>query len=730
MITLVDVFPIHFDLSQYPLAAYDLQAQNAIEIGGTLAARIRSIKHVPAAWIKTEKLLITPQSFSMQNVLEVVEELWTMELEGFDLVENVTLRNDWSPSAEAISQFVVRGILDFAKSTVKNILSKERFIVRNVIIDRSYELKGIVLHNQPALQITVNSPMSSSQKLKDLYQESSPDSIIDVAVKCKDTKGHVEAIIGELKDHRTRLKRYNPTDYDVTLLDKLPDNHPIISVRPYHKSKPYHYPLGVLDLTVDLPGLRQLGLREPEIKQVTKRLKISPPDRAPLILQVRDGLVGFLKPKYPSVTIGNRYQSDTHSEYFFTSDDIGFSTQLCFGTQLATVSRDTEMLKAISDYGLYSRSKYFDPDNPVMKIGVVDATKYTEQQSRARTEQLSRIVRYLKQLGIEVKRATDLIRVDEDSPSRLRSGLSNSLTQIIKSKPHIILVYLPDSDKNLSIDDPQSLYNSAKALCVREGIASQMIYEGTVSNKWADDNLIVGILGKTGNVPYVLADELEYADLVVGLDVSRRIKSKAAGTMSSAALSRVYTNQGALLGYRAITGIAVEGEIIPQNVLESILPESEFRGKRVVVHRDGRFVGNELESLLNWGEAINAKFYPIEIVKSGASRFYTQEGNIVSQAHKGSIFYVNDKTAYLVSTPPPSGKDGPFSTAIPIEIVNHSGLLLNHALHSVLSLTLLHYGSVRAIRLPVSTHSSDKIAGFLSRNIIPGFIHDDVPFWL
>jgi len=237
-------------------------------------------------------------------------------------------------------------------------------------------------------------------------------------------------------------------------------------------------------------------------------------------------------------------------------------------------------------------------------------------------------------------------------------------------------------------------------------------------------------LGKIGNIPYVLAEELEYTDLVVGLDVSRTIRKNGSGTDSTAAMSRIYTNQGAMLGYSA-SSASVAGEIIPPEILERILPESEFGGKRVIVHRDGRFVGDELSNILEWGESISATFLPIEITKSGAGRMYKQgEAKHILQCDKGSAFALTEKLAYLVSSPPPSGRNGASSTAQPLQINNLSNLTLYQALHSVLALTLLHYGSVRQPRLPVSTHASDKIAGFLRRNIRPDRMTGDVPFWL
>ncbi len=256
-----------------------------------------------------------------------------------------------------------------------------------------------------------------------------------------------------------------------------------------------------------------------------------------------------------------------------------------------------------------------------------------------------------------------------------------------------------------------------------------MILESTVGDEWADDNILIGILGKIGFIPYVLAQPIPYADLIIGLDVSRQTKANARGTTNTAAMSRIYINTGEMAGYSA-SGMSVEGEIIPQAVLERILPEDRFGNVICVVHRDGRFVGQEMQNILEWGEQIGAEFLPMDVTKSGVARLYKTDslGNI-TQADKGDTFFLSDASAYVVSSLPPKGKNGYSSTARPLQITNYSRLTIYEALNSVLNLTLLHYGSVRPPRLPVSTHASDKIAGFLNQLGI-GSVSGEVPFWL
>jgi len=56
--------------------------------------------------------------------------------------------------------------------------------------------------------------------------------------------------------------------------------------------------------------------------------------------------------------------------------------------------------------------------------------------------------------------------------------------------------------------------------------------------------------------------------------------------------------------------------------------------------------------------------------------------------------------------------------------------MIVQAIHSVLALTLLHYGSLRPPRLPVTTHYTDRIAYLALMGIKPRDLEGNIPFWL
>ena len=80
------------------------------------------------------------------------------------------------------------------------------------------------------------------------------------------------------------------------------------------------------------------------------------------------------------------------------------------------------------------------------------------------------------------------------------------------------------------------------------------------------------------------------------MDISRESKERLPGTVNACASVRLYDKQGKFIRYR-IEDALIEGEEIPQRLLETLLPASEVREKIVLIYRDGSFCGREVEHL-------------------------------------------------------------------------------------------------------------------------------------
>lgn len=85
-------------------------------------------------------------------------------------------------------------------------------------------------------------------------------------------------------------------------------------------------------------------------------------------------------------------------------------------------------------------------------------------------------------------------------------------------KADIFLVYMPEDIGKASYDSP---YYKVKKLLLKNGIPSQMVDAETLADPtFKELNLALNIFAKTGNAPWVLDDEMQGADLFVGLSYS------------------------------------------------------------------------------------------------------------------------------------------------------------------------------------------------------------------
>ncbi|MCH8908666.1 MAG: hypothetical protein IH840_16385 [Candidatus Heimdallarchaeota archaeon] len=116
----------------------------------------------------------------------------------------------------------------------------------------------------------------------------------------------------------------------------------------------------------------------------------------------------------------------------------------------------------------------------------------------------------------------------------------------------------------------------------------------------------------------------------------------------------------------------------------------------------------------------------VEILKRYQPRSYRRHRGTLDRPHKGDLFLLNDNEILYVSTLPPM-KSG---TPQPIQIRLVEGISVNEAIASVYYLTLIHHGSVRAPKHPITIHYSDKIAGFAMKGIMPKNLEGSIPYWL
>ncbi len=283
--------------------------------------------------------------------------------------------------------------------------------------------------------------------------------------------------------------------------------------------------------------------------------------------------------------------------------------------------------------------------------------------------------------------------------------------------------------------EDDSPYNPFKTTWAKANIPSQMISMSTakmfatektgVASKFYLHNIVLGILGKTGGIPWIVNDMPGNVDLFVGLDVAT-----VETGIHYPACSVVFDKYGRLLGFYKPKS-PQSGEKIGTQILEDIFTEvllayEEKYGEKprnIVIHRDG-FSNEDDVWYQNFFAAEGIEYSIIEIRKNISSKIvYSEDGTIMNPPIGYCVY--NTVKAYLVTTGIKNRKGSPNPLLIEKKCGNAK---MNDLLTQILYLTQLHVGSTQKMRLPITTGYADKICK--NREYVPEGKVDDKLFFL
>lgn len=294
----------------------------------------------------------------------------------------------------------------------------------------------------------------------------------------------------------------------------------------------------------------------------------------------------------------------------------------------------------------------------------------------------------------------------------------------------IVIALIPDG---IDEDGP---YNPFKTIWAKANIPSQMISMKTAElfargksggnkSKYYLHNIILGILGKTGGIPWIVKDMPGNVDCFVGLDVATVAKG-----IHYPACSVVFDKYGRLLGFYKPT-TPQQGEKITTRILQDIFDQVIFSyedrfgemPKNVVIHRDG-FSNENDEWYRNYFGAKGIEYNIIEVRKNISSKLILLQDDKGTNPTMGYCVYNNNK-GYLVTTDMKNRKGSPN----PILVEKKCGdVSMAHILTQILYLSQLHVGSTHKMRLPITTGYADKICK--NRDFVPEGKMDDRLFFL
>ncbi|WP_201365858.1 Piwi domain-containing protein [Dictyobacter formicarum] len=684
-----------------------MQTNDLALIGGKLAFHFQ--KRLKGHWFWSYPWLITDTPQPDEALQSVIEMLWQEQPETFQQLHAIHRNPTWQPTAQTLADFIARSLWTDIQSSIDPLLASwSHRLQRNISIQRVCQVRGWVVDGQPALSVSIASRMIAGIDVQTYAQNlADPNDLVGllVADKTSTLKGTITKVVGAVVEHRSRLLKVAKREQSKAMINRAADHELVIQISTGPNAS-YDYVARSLQFIIR-PG--DYSRFQVDAKQTLRLLRLSPEERSGMLSKI----AAIAKAKL--LVSGKAYNSSASPTLFLTAQSVNYSPALLLGgEQRVEPKGDTDLSLRLRRYGFYERSKQFPEETPI-QIGVLNTLPHLAPNQ------------FLQQLQTELTSLHFASKISciKDVTTPSRNALEEAVKDLQAHNIHIIVALLADSEDKANKDLLRwGVYDHLKSLTVGMGIPNQIITKSTMNNSYAFGNIALGMLSKLGNIPYVLAEPLPYADIIVGIDIARRSKTRLAGSMNATAIARIYQNTGEFLQY-VIHDAPLEGETIPPDVLHTLFPSAIFSGKRVVIHRDGIFRGQEKQALQDWAQQIRATFHCVEVIKTGAPRVYSFQGQVL-QPPKGSAFKLNPHEAFLISSPPPFSQ----STPSPLQIRSVPPFPIEQAIHSVLALTQLHYGSLRSPRLPISIHYSDEIAYLALKGIKPKELEGNIPFWL
>lgn len=695
----IEMFPIlAHDLPELVAYAIEFEHEPVGKRGGKIAYRLNQT--FPGNWVCSDNVIVTDMPVAPIQI-EIAVDQWKQDApelyRNLSTIEEIML---WDASPRNIADFIFWSRIIPIEDDLRLALGKMGVAVEKGRIEREYKLRRWAVAGQPALSLTIQSQMLYDRNLYQYTEEIDDRSKIvglSVTDKTSTMTGTVKSIVGTLAERRETLLGMTRREVMQTIIQYAPDEE--ITVEVESGGYTYEYPASALHILIDPQNhdaLQQFGISP---IRAERALNLRPDTRSKLVKILSDKL------KEHGI-IDNAFNSRTAPDQFLAAS---FDYSLEFADKRTRDFSFESLAYHFQQLGLYERLSRFD--NAPIKIAIINTLD----------EPIDDFVEALRRdLERNYKFQIDMLR---ERKVRVISNknLESAVRIVEKENPHIVLAFLPDtSSDNHDMLDPN--FQHVKSLALGKGIASHAIYHQTVHDPESMPRVVMGILGKTGNTPYVLAEPLEYADMVVGMDMVRQELTQLDRVT---AMARIYDNLGKGQGYIMETVELDKGDPVPFVVMQTLFPEEKFGGKRVIIHRMGAFTDEELTMLLRWEQVINTTFYPIAIETDVVPHLYSLDKRQIKEPDWGSIFLLGDLDAIMVT----SLNNGD-TMAMPLHVSAPSDLGIDFALHSVLMFTLLHYGTIRPVRLPVTIQYGHEMQQWMSRGQLPSATSGDVPFWL
>lgn len=726
LIAASEIFPLKIE--QPNLMSFQLEPEVEKEVGNRLShhfsrqfPNIIVVWHQGLFWVLGQLNQQLPSQDQWREALANIQD----KVEDF---KNSYWSFQWIPQPQkkpiVIAQLAFQVLRVHKPFKSVPVLSENQVEVRR---EADFWAETIEIENQAesALTLTIHSNFVFQETLAHFF-ENHPDRqypekiLLGLKVKERESGsfGTIVQIGGTVGEHREQLIKKATGSISKEALKNTPNHQPLVGVQFGKSKKCFHYAMAALRPAVTSETAYQLGL---EYNKLLKATKINYKDRQKLLIDYKQQASKSLVPYgFQVETSVNNYQ---HSKLFLSPKTPVNQTLLRFGNGVTGYQK--EILKGLKKGGVYQRHQKFQHEEEI-NIAALKLCDFTVNPF------LGKVQEYLKNYNFQseiIDRKSYSVQDKKDV--EVRAEIEEIVNELVEVEPDLVFIFLPQSDRNSDNEEGGSFYQNIYSQLLRRRIASQFIYDDTLKTappQYILNQVIPGILAKLGNLPFVLAEPLNIADYVIGLDISRSPKQNLPGTLNACASVRLYGQRGEFINYQLESDL-IEGEEIPQRLLEKLLPKNKLGGKTILIYRDGRFCGQEVNNLLARAEVINAKLILVECRKSKNPRLYQLNQKQITAPEIGLSLRMSSREAILVTTKVSDnvGLARPLRLTICSE--GHQ-VPIEDVVEATLKLTLLHHGALKTPRLPMPLHGSDRMAYLRLNGIYPSVLEGDCQFWL
>jgi hypothetical protein len=693
----VEMFPVAPDVLP-PLTAYILFVKegNPLLLGGKLAYQLRL--SLQGLWVWAGERLLTDTPPNPVELLMAFDQLRESQPKIFGALDGIEEDYAWQPTPQKLAEIVARAPAAELEGEVRAALTQAAGgKLTNARIERGAHIQSWNVAQNPALSLSVTTRIVLDFDLATYAQTlKSRNEMVGLYVvdRTSNLQGEIVEVIGNLSKQRKNLLSMTQREKMQDILRLAPDDEPVVRVQSGRNS--YDYTASALWILVRLEDCERFGV---EKRQAENALNLKPPVRAGLVKAASDQLK-------KQDLISGAFSTQNAPELFSRTAYKPF-LRFAKGMRVYDPAKLIYDLVALGDYARLQKYR----DQP-MRAAVVNTIN---EKIDDFVEAMRRRLRSDYGYDIDMARERKVKVLSKEN-------LLSAAKVLEKEAPDVILMFMPDESQSANKED--SLADYFRSLALARGLPCEVIHRATLDDPEAMPRVIMSTLGKTGNLPFVLDEPLNFADFVVGLDVVMAEKPNADNSVNMYFTARVYRGDGALLRSLTHCETVAPDEPIPLAVMNTLFPLDEMKKKDVVLHYAGHLSNDVRNLLVNWSKTAKITFKLVEITQENTPLIYALDKGKITSAPIGSAMLLNTEEALLVNSTV-SAND----TAQPLHL-RAEGLTVQEAIESVQAFTLMHYGASVLPTLPVTLFRGEEIAATIAKGTLPGGDYGVVPFWL